>query len=99
MYFPLVRNVFGVFFIFRHLLNIHAYGVSLGNPSLCLYAFSFFFDLSTAPYIFTECVGPLENYWRLKGVKIVICLDNGLVTETDYGVCKTLSSRIKENLR
>ena len=26
------------FVIFRHLLNIHAYGVSLGNPSLCPYA-------------------------------------------------------------
>ena len=26
------------FVIFRHLLNIHAYGVSLVNPSLCLYA-------------------------------------------------------------
>ena len=57
------------------------------------------FDLSTAPYTFTECVRPLENYWRLHGVKIAICLDNGLVIENDYGVCKTLSSRIKENLR
>ena len=26
------------FIIFRHVLNIHTYGVSLGNLSLCLYA-------------------------------------------------------------
>ena len=32
-------------------------------------------------------------------VKIAICLDDGLVIENDYGVCKTLSSRIKEDLR
>ena len=31
--------------------------------------------------------------------KIAICLDNGLVIENDYGVCKMLSSRIKKNLR
>ena len=57
------------------------------------------FDLSTAPCTFTECVRPLENYWQLHGVKIAISLDNGLVIENDYGVGKTLSSRIKENLR
>ena len=31
--------------------------------------------------------------------KIALSLDNGLVIENDYGVCKTLSSRIKKNLR
>ena len=31
--------------------------------------------------------------------KIAICMDDGLVIENDYGVCKTLSSRIKEDLR
>ena len=57
------------------------------------------FGLSTAPYIFTKCVRPLQKYWRLQGVKIAICLDDGLVIENDYGVCKMLSSRIKEDLR
>ena len=41
----------------------------------------------------------LEKYWRLQGVKIAICLDDRLVIENDYGVCKTLSSTIKEDLR
>ena len=57
------------------------------------------FGLSTAPYVFTKCVRPLEKYWRLQGVKIAICLDDGLVIENDYRVCKTLSSRIREDLR
>ena len=34
------------------------------------FAFSILpFGLSTAPYIFTKCVPPLEKYWRLQGVK------------------------------
>ena len=58
------------------------------------------FGLSTVPYIFTKCVRPLQKYWcQLQGVKIAICLDDGLVIENDYGVCKMLSSRIKEDLR
>ena len=57
------------------------------------------FGLSTAPYIFTKCVRPLQKYWRLQGVKIAICLDDGLVIENDYGDGKMLSSRIKEDLR
>ena len=57
------------------------------------------FGLSTAPYIFTKCIRPLQKYWRLQGVKIAICLDDGLVIDNDYGICKTLSSRIKEDFR
>ena len=57
------------------------------------------FGLSTAPYVFTKCVRPLEKYWRLQGVKIAICLDDGLAIENDYRVCKMLSSRIREDLR
>ena len=32
------KGIWCLFIIFRHLLNLHAYGVSLGNPSLYLYA-------------------------------------------------------------
>ena len=35
----------------------------------------------------------------LQGVKIAICLDDGLVIGNDYGACKTFPSRIKEHLR
>ena len=40
--------------------------------------------------------------WRSIGVcrgLIAICLDDGLVIENDYRVCKRLSSRIREDLR
>ena len=46
------------FIIFRHLLNIHAYDVSLDNPSLCLYALysvlhrTFFLSLASSPSCF-----------------------------------------------
>ena len=44
------------------------------------------FGLFTAPYIFPKYVHPLEKYWRLQGVKIAICLDDGFVIANDYGV-------------
>ena len=57
------------------------------------------FGLSTAPCIFIKCVRLLEKYWRLQGVKIAICLDDGSAIENDYRVCITLTSRIREDLR
>ena len=38
MYFLLLRKVFGAFYHRSSPFNVHAYGVSLDNPSLCLYA-------------------------------------------------------------
>ena len=35
----------------------------------------------------------------MQGVKIAISLDHGLAIENDYWVCKTLSSRTREDLR
>ena len=46
------------FIIFRHLLNTHAYGVSVVNPSLCLYALysvlhrTLFLSLASSPSCF-----------------------------------------------
>ena len=42
------------------------------------------FGLSTAPYIFTKCVRPLEKYWRFQGVKIAVFLDDGFVIDNTY---------------
>jgi hypothetical protein len=56
------------------------------------------FGLSTAPYIFTKVVRPLESYWRLHGIKITIFLDDGLVIENNYESCKVLSLKIKHDL-
>ena len=60
------------FIIFRHLLNTHAYGVSLVNPSLCLNALylvlhrTLFLSLPSSPSCFhcltvTNCEMPRQN--------------------------------------
>ena len=36
------------------------------------------FGLSSAPFVFTKVVHPLEKHWRLHAVKIVYFLDDGL---------------------
>ena len=36
------------------------------------------FGLSTSPYIFTKIVRPLVKYWRLKGIPIVVFIDDGI---------------------
>ena len=36
------------------------------------------FGLSTACYIFTKIVRPLVHYWRAKGLRIVVYLEDGL---------------------
>ena len=52
------------FIIFRHLLNIHAYGMSLVNPSLCLYAIysvlhrTLFLSLASSPSCFHRLTPP-----------------------------------------
>ena len=56
------------------------------------------FGLSTAPYIFTKCVRPLEKYWRFQGVKIAVSLDDGFVIDNTYESCKVVSSNVKRDL-
>ena len=35
------------------------------------------FGLSSAPYVFTKLLKPLEKYWRIQGLCIAIFLDDG----------------------
>ena len=56
------------------------------------------FGLSTAPYIFTKCVRPLQMYWRFQGVKIAVFLDDGFVIDNTYESCKVVSSKVKRDL-
>ena len=55
------------------------------------------FGLSTATYIFTKTLKPLENYWRCNGVHIALFLDDGWITE-EQASCKTLSNNIRSDL-
>ena len=36
------------------------------------------FGLASAPYAFTKLLRPLVRYWRTKGLKIVLYLDDGI---------------------
>ena len=56
------------------------------------------FGLASACYIFTKLLRPLVRYWRAKGLRIVMYLDDGLCAVADYTpaveasllVCSTL---------
>ena len=41
------------------------------------------FGLSSAPYIFTECLKPLETYRKVNGVNIALLLDDGWLIDID----------------
>ena len=57
------------------------------------------FGLSSAPYIFTKCLKPLEKYWRLNGVNIALFLNDGWLIDSDRDTCTTLAASIWSDLR
>ena len=51
------------------------------DQSFIYYVFTVLpFGLSSAPYIFTKCLKPLEKHWRMQGINIAICLGDGWLT-------------------
>jgi len=46
------------------------------------------FGLSSAPYIFTKVLKPLEKYWRIQGLCIAIFLDDGWAMVQDRDSCR-----------
>ena len=55
------------------------------------------FGLSTAPYLFTKLLKPLEKHWRLQGICIAIFLDDGWGTVQDReGYCITAQAVRKD---
>lgn len=57
------------------------------------------FGLSSAPFIFTKVLKPLEKYWRIHGVNIALFLDDGFIIEHDQNTCRSLSIKIKSDLK
>ena len=57
------------------------------------------FGLTSAPYIFTKCLKPLEKYWRRQGIGIALCLDDGWLTEAKYEDCINLSKESEKILK
>ena len=56
------------------------------------------FGLSTAPYIFTKVVKPLETHWRFQNISIAVFLDDGWSSELDYSKCKTQAKGVRTDL-
>ena len=57
------------------------------------------FGLSSAPYIFTKCLKPLERHWRMQGINIALCLDYGWLIETSYDDCMNLSKTVRRDIK
>ena len=56
------------------------------------------FGLSTAPYIFTKLLKPLEKHWRYLNINIAIFLNDGWSLAKDLQLCRTNSNTIKQDL-
>ena len=56
------------------------------------------FGLSTAPFVFTKCLKPLQKYWRTQSINIALCLDDGWLTEQSHEDCTILSTKIRTDL-
>ena len=56
------------------------------------------FGLSSAPYIFTKLLKPLETHWRAQGIPIVIFFDDGVGAGPSFQVAKLNSSLVRSDL-
>ena len=56
------------------------------------------FGLSTAPYIFTKMLKPLQKHWRYQGICLALFLDDGWGNGRDIATCKSDSDIVKADL-
>ena len=56
------------------------------------------FGLSTAPYIFTKLLKPLEKHWRYIGIKIAIFLDDGWSLHENIKICESNANTVRNDL-
>ena len=56
------------------------------------------FGLSTACYIFTKIVRPLVRYWRARGLRILVYLDDGLCAVSGEQSAKRASQLVQHTL-
>ena len=56
------------------------------------------FGLSTACYIFTKLVRPLVRYWRARGIRITVYLDDGLAVASDKQQALEASQLVQNTL-
>ena len=56
------------------------------------------FGLSTACYLFTKLMRPLVRYWRSRGLKAIVYLDDGIIAVKGEEKVKVESSKVKQDL-
>ena len=56
------------------------------------------FGLSPAPYVFTKVKRQLTKYWRQKGIRIVLYIDDGLGGAGTFDRALTVSQQVKSDL-
>ena len=56
------------------------------------------FGLSTACYLFTKLLRPLVHYWRSKGIRVVVYIDDGIVAAESFEQVLALADCVKHDL-
>lgn len=56
------------------------------------------FGLSTACYIFTKLLRPLVRYWRMRGIRITLYIDDGLAVVNDHQKAVEASAFVRATL-
>ena len=54
--------------------------------------------MSTAHYIFTKLLKPLEKYWRIQGTSIAVFLDDGWAIVEDKERCLNTAHSVRRDL-
>ena len=56
------------------------------------------FGLSSAPYVFTKILKPLEKHWKHQGICVAVFLDDGWGIEKDSQVCSIVADAVRTDL-
>ena len=56
------------------------------------------FGLASACYLFTKMLRPLVKFWRGQGIKVVMYIDDGIVTAADFDRANAASHTVQESL-
>ena len=56
------------------------------------------FGLSSAPYVFTKILKPLEKHWRHQGICVAAFLYDGWGIEKDSQVCSIVADAVRTDL-
>ena len=56
------------------------------------------FGLSSAPYVFTKILKPLEKHWRHQGICLAAFLDDGCGIEKDSQMCSIVTDAVRTDL-